>query len=124
MDCSARGDFSLISCEFSGELVKVDVARARVVGRLLLPARGQPQDVKLSPDGHVFYVADMRAGGLWEIGGDGLKVIGFVRTGAGVHGLYPSRDARYLYATNRAEGSISVISFRTRKVVTTWRLPG
>src|SRR5204862_33029 len=33
MDFSARGDFALVSCEFSGELVKVDVARERVVGR-------------------------------------------------------------------------------------------
>jgi DNA-binding beta-propeller fold protein YncE len=41
-----------------------------------------------------------------------------------VHGLYPSRDAKYLYATNRGEGSISVISFRTGKVVTKWRIPG
>ena len=29
-----------------------------------------PQDVKLSPDGRVFYVADMHANGLWEIDGD------------------------------------------------------
>jgi DNA-binding beta-propeller fold protein YncE len=83
-----------------------------------------PQDVKLSPDGRVFYVADMRANGLWEIDGAHLKVIGFLPTGLGVHGLYPSRDARYLYATNRGEGSISVISFRTRKVVKKWRIPG
>jgi YVTN family beta-propeller protein len=53
-----------------------------------------------------------------------LKVIGFLRTGAGAHGLYPSRDAKYLYVTNRGEGSISVVSFRTRKVVTKWRIPG
>jgi DNA-binding beta-propeller fold protein YncE len=87
-------------------------------------AAGMPQDVKLSPDGRVFYVADMHARGLWEINGDRLKVIGFLHTGAGVHGLYPSRDARFLYATNRGEGSISVVSFRRRRVVTTWRIPG
>jgi DNA-binding beta-propeller fold protein YncE len=66
----------------------------------------------------------MRAGGVWLIDGDRLKVIGFLRTGAGAHGLYPSRNARYLYVTNRSEGSISVISFRTRKAVTKWRIPG
>jgi DNA-binding beta-propeller fold protein YncE len=69
-------------------------------------------------------VTNGRAGGLWEIAGERLRVIGFVRTGAGAHGLYPSRDARYFYATNRAEGSVSVISFRTRKAVVKWRLPG
>jgi YVTN family beta-propeller protein len=124
MDFSAAGDYALVSCEFSGQMVKVDVVHERVLGTLTLPGGGQPQDVKLSPDGRVFYVADMRAGGLWEIDGDRLKVIGFLRTGAGVHGLYPSRDSKYLYATNRGEGSISVISFRTRKVVAKWRIPG
>ncbi len=126
MDFSADGRYLLASCEFSGQMIKVDVRRQRVIGVLDLPdgAAGMPQDVKLSPDGRVFYVADMHASGLWEINGDRLKVIGFLHTGAGVHGLYPSRDARFLYATNRGEGSISVVSFRRRRVVTTWRIPG
>ncbi|MGC1799721.1 MAG: hypothetical protein WA701_04975, partial [Solirubrobacterales bacterium] len=38
--------------------------------------------------------------------------------------LYPSRDSRYLFVSNRGEGSISVISFATRKVVHKWRIPG
>jgi YVTN family beta-propeller protein len=126
MDFSADGAYVIVSCEFSGQMVKVDVAHERVLGTLTLPDRtsGAPQDVKLSPDGKVFYVADMHANGLWEIDGGRLKVIGFVSTGVGAHGLYPSRDAKYLYATNRGEGSISVISFRTRKVVAKWRIPG
>jgi YVTN family beta-propeller protein len=124
MDFSAAGDYALVSCEFSGQMIKVDVVHERVAGTLSLPGGGQPQDVKLSPDGKVFYVADMHAGGLWEVDGARLKVIGFLRTGTGVHGLYPSRDSKYLYATNRGEGSISVISFRTRRVVATWRIPG
>jgi YVTN family beta-propeller protein len=126
MDFSADGRYLLASCEFSGQMVKVDVARERVVGVLDLPdgRAGMPQDVKLSPDGRTFYVADMRANGLWKIDGDALEVTGFLPTGAGVHGLYPSRDARDLYATNRSEGSISVISFRTGKVVKKWWIPG
>jgi DNA-binding beta-propeller fold protein YncE len=97
-----------------------------VVGVLDLPdgRAGMPQDVKLSPDGRVFYVADLHAGGLWEIDGERLKVVGFLRTGRGVHGLYPSRNGRYLYATNRSEGSVSVISFRTRRAVAKWWIPG
>jgi DNA-binding beta-propeller fold protein YncE len=96
------------------------------VGVLDLPdgRAGMPQDVKLSPDGRIFYVADMHANGLWEIDGARLKTVGFLRTGAGVHGLYPSRNGRLLYATNRSEGSISVISFRTRKQVRKWWIPG
>jgi YVTN family beta-propeller protein len=126
IDFSADESYLLATCEFSGQVVKVDVRSERVVGVLTLPdgRAGMPQDVKLSPDGKVFYVADLSAGGLWEIDGRRLEVIGFLHTGAGTHGLYPSRDARYLYVANRSAGSVSVVSFRTRKVVATWRIPG
>jgi DNA-binding beta-propeller fold protein YncE len=123
-DFSADGRFMLLSCEFGAAMIVLDVPAQRVVRTIALPAGASPQDVKLSPDGRVFYVADMMANGLWEIDGSRFKVIGFVHTGTGAHGLYPSRNARFLYATNRGEGSISVISFRTRKVVAKWRIPG
>jgi DNA-binding beta-propeller fold protein YncE len=126
IDFSADGSYLLASCEFSGQMIKVDVRRERVVGVLDLPdgRASMPQDVKLSPDGKLFYVADTHANGLWEIDGKRLKVIGFLHTGVGVHGLYPSRNAKRLYATNRGEGSVSVISFRTRKEVAKWWIPG
>jgi YVTN family beta-propeller protein len=125
MDFSADGSYLLASCEFSGQMIKVDLASQRVVATLSLgSSSNMPQDVKLSPDGRVFYVADMMADGVWKVNGDRMKVIGFVRTGVGAHGLYPSRDARFLYVTNRGEGSISVLSFATGKVVKKWRLPG
>jgi len=126
LDFSADGSYLLASCEFSGQIVKVDVRHERVLGTLTLPdgRAGMPQDVKLSPDGQVFYVADLHRGGVWEIAGNRLKVIGFVRTGKGVHGLYPSRNGKFLYASNRGEGSISVISFRSRRAIAKWRIPG
>ena len=78
MDFSANGRFLLASCEFSAEMVKVDVRRERVVSVLRLPrAAAMPQDVKLSPDGKVFYVADMASNGVWEIDRTGRHVIGF-----------------------------------------------
>jgi DNA-binding beta-propeller fold protein YncE len=126
IDFSADGSYLLASCEFSGQMIKIEVQRERVVGALNLPddRAGMPQDVKLSPDGKIFYVADMHANGLWEINGARFKVVGFLRTGAGVHGLYPSRNSKLLYATNRGEGSISVISLRARKVLHKWWIPG
>jgi DNA-binding beta-propeller fold protein YncE len=124
IDFSADGSYLLASCEFSGQLVKVDVRGERVLGTLTLRTGATPQDVKLSPDGRVFYVADMTAGGVWKVDGDRLRVIGFAPTGFGAHGLYVSRDARVLYVTNRAAGSISVVSFRTGRVVHTWHIPG
>jgi DNA-binding beta-propeller fold protein YncE len=124
MDFSADGRSLLASCEFSGHLVRVDVARERVTGMLPLRPGAMPQDVKLAPDGRVYYVADMASGGVWMIDAARPRVVGFVPTGKGAHGLYASRDSRHLYVSNRGEGSISLIAFATRKVVATWRLPG
>ncbi len=124
MDFSADGSYALVSCEFSGEMLKVDIRAERVVDTLTLRPGAAPQDVKLSPDGKVFYVADMNSNGVWLVDGVNLRVLRFMPTGAGAHGLYPSRDSRYLYVTNRAAGSVSVVSFRTRHIVTTWHIPG
>ena len=98
--------------------------RQRVARTIRLRPGVSPQDVKLSPDGTLFYVADQRAGGVWLVHARGFRPFGLVPTGVGAHGLYASRDGRFLYVTNRAEGSISVISFRTRRPVRKWRIPG
>jgi YVTN family beta-propeller protein len=124
MDFSADGRYLIASCEFDGSLIKVDVERQQVLGRLPLEGRGMPQDVKLSPDGSVFYVADMDAGGVHLVDGENFQSIGFIPTGRGTHGLYVSRDSRVLYVSNRGEGSVSVIDFGSRRVVAKWRLPG
>jgi YVTN family beta-propeller protein len=124
MDFSASGRYLIASCEFSGEMVKIDVMEQKLLETLTLPRRAMPQDVRLSPDGSVFFVADMEANGVYVIDGDAFHVLGFIPTGRGTHGLYFSRDSRRLYASNRGEGSISVIDLRTRSVETTWRIPG
>ena len=49
-----------------------------------------PQDVKLSPDGHVFYVADMVRNGMWLVDGARLRITRFIQTGLGAHGMYVS----------------------------------
>jgi len=124
MDFTANGRYLLASCEFSGRMIEVDVARQRVLKTIPLPGGGMPQDVKLSPDGRVFYVADMMSNGVWEIDAHRFRRIGFIPTGNGAHGLYASRDSKVLYVSNRGEGSISLISFKTRHVVRKWQLPG
>jgi hypothetical protein len=48
----------------------------------------------------------------------------FVRTGAGAHGLHPSRNGRFLYVSDRAAGSVTVVSFQHRRVVATWVIGG
>jgi YVTN family beta-propeller protein len=128
MDFSADGTYLIASCEFAGTLIKVDVASQKVVGTLALPKQnkllGKPQDVKLSPDGRIFYVADMNANGVYEIDGTTMKVLNFLPTGVNAHGLYVSRDSKVLYVSNRGEGSVSLIDFASRKVTTTWHIPG
>ena len=125
LDFSADGSYAIVSCEFSGQLLKLDVRRRRIAKVLRLPRTyAIPQDVRASPDGKVFYVADLAAGGVWKIDGAHLRVLGLLRTGAGAHGLVVSRNGRLLYVANRNEGSVSLVSFRTRKVVGKWRIPG
>jgi DNA-binding beta-propeller fold protein YncE len=123
-DFTADGRYMLVSCEFGSSMIVVDVNRERVVKTIPLKPGASPQDVKLSPDGGVFYVADLDYAGLWEISPRTFRVIGFVKTGAGAHGLYPSRDDRFLYVSDRAAGAVSVLSFATGKVVKTWLIPG
>lgn len=124
VDFTADGRDLVASCEFGAKLVEVDVPAEKVVGSLTLPAGSMPQDVKLAPDGSVFYVADMMAGGVWLIDAGSFRKVGFIATGEGAHGLYVSRDSRDLYVSNRDEGSVSVISFAKRKVLETWAVPG
>jgi YVTN family beta-propeller protein len=123
-DYTADGRYMLLSCEFGSSMIVVDVARERVVKTVPLRSGASPQDVKLAPGGRIFYVADLNYGGLWEIAARSFKLIGFLKTGAGAHGLYPSRDDRFLYVSDRAAGAVSVVSFATRKVVKTWPIPG
>jgi DNA-binding beta-propeller fold protein YncE len=124
MDYTSDGRRALVSCEFGGRMVVVDLVHERVLRTIPLRSGGMPQDVKVSPDGRTFYVADMASGGVWLIDARTWRVIRLQRTGRGAHGLYPSRDGRDLYVSNRGEGSITVMSFRTRHPVRTWRLPG
>jgi len=124
MDFSASGRQALVSCEFAGRLVVVDLIRERVRRSIELRPDAMPQDVKLSPDGRTFYVADMARGGVWLIDAARWRVIRFQPTGRGAHGLYPSRNSRVLYVSNRGEGSITLISFRKRRPFGKWRLPG
>jgi YVTN family beta-propeller protein len=124
MDYTADGRRALVSCEFAGRMIVVDLQREKVLKTIALRPMAMPQDVKLSPDGRVFYVADMASNGVWLVDARRMRKLRFQPTGRGAHGLYPSRDSKHLFVSNRDEGSITVISFRTRRRVAKWRLPG
>ena len=122
-DFSADGRYMYVSCEYLGSMIEVDLSRLRVIRTLsLFPKPASPQDVKLSPDGKLLYVADQDRGGLWEIDPRNFKLLRFLPTGKGAHGLYPSRNARVLYVSNRLAGTISVVDFATRRITATWHL--
>jgi YVTN family beta-propeller protein len=155
-DFSADNKYAIFTCEFDGSVAKIDLAERKLVGYLKLqmpqnrfkegsPAdnplleictaqKGMPQDIRISPDGKRFYIADMHADGVHVIDGDAFRQIGFVPTGLGAHGLYPSRDGTKLYVANRSThkihgkgkgpGSVSVIDFATGTVVAKWTIPG
>jgi YVTN family beta-propeller protein len=157
VDFTADDRYAVATCEFSGQLVKVDLAARKVVGYLTLepdfwtglPERiktffrkgrfktesaSMPQDIRSSPDGAVFYVADMKQGGVFLIDPFKLTKLGFEKTGIGTHGLYPSRDGKLIYVTNRGSsttsgrphgpGSITVLDSSTGKILAKWPLPG
>jgi YVTN family beta-propeller protein len=121
-DFTPNGKVMIASCEFSGWLVRIDVATMRITGELRVG--GMPVDVRSSPDGRVMYVANQGRGGVSIVDPVSMQEIGFVPTGSGAHGLYPSRDGTKLYVSNRMAGSVSVIDFATRSVVATWHIGG
>jgi YVTN family beta-propeller protein len=124
-DFSPNGRYFIATCEFSSQLIKVDVERQEVIGIMKLPGRHpMPQDIKISPDGGTWYVADMDTSGVWILDGERFTTPTFLATGAGTHGLYVSRDSKYLYIANRGEGSVSLLDFSTKALVSKWQIPG
>lgn len=157
-DFSIDGRYALFTCEFNGSVTKIDLVNRSVVAylKLAMPrtrfkestnkpfdpslseicttSKGMPQDIRIAPDGKRFYIADMEADGVHVVDGDTLKEIGFIATGVGAHGLYPSRDGKLLYVANRGThrihgarrgaGGVTVIDFATGKIVAQWLIPG
>ena len=155
-DFSIDGRTAIFTCEFTGGITKVDLAERKVLAylQLILPGKptkvvkgpdgkdetictvwkGMPQDIRVSPDGSTWYIADMMSNGVYVVDGATFTQVDFLPTGTGSHGLYPSRDGTKLYVANRGttkihggpkgKGGVSVIDFATKKIVATWPIPG
>jgi len=136
-DWSVDGRWFVVTCEFSGQLLQVDSGTGRVLRTIALPSGSMPQDIRLTPDGKQFYVADMMYGGLWTLDAQTLTVGRLIATGKGTHGIYPSRDGTRFYISNRGramgdehrrshdgDGSVSVVDPGTGSVTATWTIPG
>jgi DNA-binding beta-propeller fold protein YncE len=122
LDFSADGSYLLVGCEFGGQLVKVDLQQLVVAE--VLQVGGQPIDVKLAPDGRLFYVANQGRHGVSVVDPVAMRELDFLPTGRGAHGLAVSRDTRALYVANRLDGTISVIDFAAVGIATSWRVGG
>jgi DNA-binding beta-propeller fold protein YncE len=126
-DFSPDGRTAVFTCEFAGRVAIIDVPTHKLLRVIDMPHRNThmgPQDIKLAPDGSVYYIADSDANGLWVLDGAATRVLRFIPTGKGAHGLYLSRDAKQLYVTNRHEGSVTVLNAYTGALLTVWHLPG
>ena len=126
-DYTADGRLAVFTCEFAGRVAVVDIASRTLLRTIDMPVRHThmgPQDIKLSPDGQRFYVADSDQGSLWVLDGAATKVIGEIPIGAGTHGIYPSRDASVLYVTARIAGSVTVLDPVSGAVKAVWPIPG
>jgi YVTN family beta-propeller protein len=122
LDFTADGRYLLVSCEFSGYVVKVDVQNMK--GVTALNIGGKPTDVRISPDGKLFYVANETRNGVSVVDPESMKEIKFIPTAPGTHGFVVSRDAKSLYVTNRNAGTVSVLDFATQRITATWYTGG
>lgn len=121
-DFTANGRFLLMSTEYEGVVVRVDTEKMRLAGSVRVG--GKPIDIKASPDGSIFYVANQGLSGVSLVDPVRMRVVGFIHTGDGAHGLAVSRNGKLLYVANRYSGTISAISFDRRVVIATWNVGG
>jgi DNA-binding beta-propeller fold protein YncE len=128
-DWTKDGNYFVATCEFTGQLLWVNTAKMKVEKYADIPRTKSknvpmPQDVKISPDGSTFYVADMMSNGVWTMPADQFGKFGFIPTGMEAHGLYVTRDSKYLVISNRGEGSVSLLQFSDNQIVTKMKIPG
>jgi DNA-binding beta-propeller fold protein YncE len=137
-DFSGNGRFFVVTCEFSGALVKVSTLGRKVLGVLKLDPRptapgastsglmgmSMPQDIRLSPNGKIFYVADMGTNELRMISAKTFKQVGVIGMPSHPHGIYPSRNGKDFYISDRGAGEVSVLDIAENKIVDTWTIPG
>ena len=127
-DFSADGNTFVSTCEFADALIKVDTQQRKVIARAQLPKTysksPMPQDIKISPDGKTYFIADMMSDGVWVMPADNFGKFTFIKTGKQAHGLYVTRDSKNLLITNRGEGSVSVLRFADNALIAKWKIPG
>lgn len=111
-----------------------DVLTASIQYQSMQEQKSMPQDIRSTADGQTFLVADMMQDGVILIDPINFIQTGFIPTGVGTHAIYPSRDGKLFYVSNRGchhtackahgPGGVSVLDAEKRKVIATWPIPG
>ena len=96
--------------------------------------KGMPQDIRVSPDGKLFFVADMMADGVFVVDGEASRRsassrpararTGSIRAATARSSTSPTAARTRSTAPPKGKGSVSVVDFATRKVEANWPIPG
>ena len=102
----------------AGKVAVVDTEVFKVTGSI--DAGDEPTRTLLQADQRYLWVGNngsAEKSGVTAIDTSSLKPVAFIATGKGHHELALSDDDRYLFVTNRDEGSVSVVNVRSLKKV-------
>jgi YVTN family beta-propeller protein len=123
---SADGTRLFVTMPASGKLAVIDTERFRAEASV--PAGSAPTRAVLQPDGRYLWIGnnarDPARSGVTVIDADTLKVAATLATGAGHHEIAVSEDSRYALATNRDDGTATLVDVRTLRRVRDYRIGG
>lgn len=113
VDFLPAGDIAFVPSESVGELNVIDVAAARVLKTITLPAGSRPMKVRVAAAGDRVYVSNGRAGTISVIDAHSYALLDTIRVGTRPWGLALSPDGKYLYSANGPSNDISVVDLST-----------
>ena len=100
------------------DLVAIDIAARKVVGRLDFGHGVRPHAAIMNPHDGMLYVTTELDRTVTVIDPKGLKVVGTIPTGQGQsHMLVLTRDGRLGYTANAEPGTVSVLDIPARKLI-------